>query len=65
MSIQCEHELNVTREKMERLRRRCDQIRRDTDGSAIDKLTLQSLIRMINQFEEEIAIYRARVPQAS
>ena len=62
MSIQSELELTVTREKMERLRRRCEQIRRDSDGAVIDRLTLQSLVRMINQFEEEIAMYQARVP---
>ena len=61
MNIQSELELRVTREKLERLRRRCQEIRDDSSDTTIDRLTLQSLRRTINQFEEEIAMYQAHV----
>ena len=54
-------EFRIVKSEMHAFRRRCEQIRQDSDGAPIDKLTLQSLVRMINQFEEEIATYQARV----
>ncbi len=61
MTIQSDWELKVTREKLNRLRQRSEEIRSDSTGTTIDKLTLQSLRRMVNELEEEIAVYQTRV----
>ena len=61
MTIQSDWELKVTREKLEGLRRRCEEIQSDSGNTTIDRLTLQSLRRMINQLQEEIAVYMSRV----
>ena len=60
MSIQSDSELKVTRAKVGRLRQRRQEIRDAPDGTAIEKLTLQSLSRMINQLQEEIAMFETR-----
>jgi len=61
MTIQSDWELKVAREKLQGLRRRCEETRTNSTGTTIDKLTLQSLRRMANQLEEEIAVYLTRV----
>ncbi len=61
MSIHSDWELKVTREKLQGLRRRYEEIQMDSRKTTIDTLTLHSLRRMINQLQEEIALYQSRV----
>ncbi len=61
MNIQSDGELRVTRDKLQGLRRRYEQIKSDSRKTTIDRLTLQSLRRIINQLQEEIALYQSRV----
>ncbi|TWU25808.1 hypothetical protein [Bythopirellula polymerisocia] len=65
MNIESECELNVTREKLAKLRARFEEVRRNATDKPIDKLTLQSLKRMINQLAEEIVVYESRIGAGS
>jgi hypothetical protein len=64
MSIQSEHEYEVTYEKLQRMEKRYREICDHPDGSHIEQLTLQSLRRLINQMKEEMALFRTRVQHA-
>ncbi|QEG33173.1 hypothetical protein [Bythopirellula goksoeyrii] len=65
MNIVSECELKVAREKLAKLRTRHEEVRREATEKPLDKLTLQSLMRTINQLEEEIVVYESRVGASS
>lgn len=61
MSLKNDIELNNTREKLQRLEKRYEELRCDTsEDEHVRELTLRSLKGTINQFKEEIARYEAR-----
>jgi hypothetical protein len=64
MSIQSEHEYEVTCAKLQQLEKRYREICEHPDHSHIERLTLQSLRRMINQRKEEMAMFKARAQHA-
>lgn len=63
MTLKNEIELANTRAKLRELEDRYEARRRDSGGAApnphVRELTLQSLKRLINQLQEEIARYQA------
>ena len=61
MELKDERELEVTREKLRSLEARYQSVSQDPgDDAHIQELTLQSLKRMINQMNDEIARYESR-----
>ena len=66
MNLQCERELETTREKLRWLEECYEEEKRSPDGDAqAQELTLQSLKHMINQLKEEIVRYESRQVVAS
>ena len=63
MSLNNEREVANTRMKLARLEARYEALRRDANGDRrLRELSMTSLKRLINQFNEEIARYEARQP---
>lgn len=61
MSIQNDHQLEVTRIKLRQLEERVAMLRNQEAGDAhVHELTLRSLMSLVNQLREEIARYTAR-----
>jgi hypothetical protein len=60
MTLTSEREVEYTRRKLARLEARYQELRNATSGNQrIRELTMFSLKRLINQFQEEIARYQA------
>ncbi len=60
MSIQNDHELAVTRKKLQQLEERVETIKgQAVTDSHVRELTLRSLKSLVNQLREEIARYTA------
>ncbi len=64
MSIQSEHEYEVTYGKLQRLEKRYREIADQPDHTDIERLTLLSLRRVMNQLKEEMALFKTRVQHA-
>lgn len=63
MSIENEVALWNTRAKLERVQARYDALRQEAAGDSHTRdLTLRSLKKLINQFQEEVARYEAHQP---
>lgn len=63
MRLQNETEVNNTREKLRLLEESYDELRVETDGDVeLRQASMASLMRLINQFKEEIARYEAHRP---
>lgn len=61
MSLQNQHEVELTRQKLARLESRYEALRADTnEDSRVRQLSMISLKRLINQFKEEIVRYESR-----
>jgi len=60
MILQSERELNHTKEKLRLLEETYDEVQSETtEDEHLQELELESLRRLINQLEEEIARYEA------
>ncbi|NLX98452.1 MAG: hypothetical protein GXY83_20015 [Rhodopirellula sp.] len=58
MNMQCEHDLEATRQKLKRLQEHYERRLRDaSDHSRARELSLRSLKSMMNQLTEEIVRY--------
>ena len=65
MDLRDERELANTREKLRRLEARYEAHCTETGGDEeLREITMESLMRTINQLKEEIARYEARHPVA-
>lgn len=63
MRLQSERELQNTRAKLESLEASYEALRIETGGDEeLREASMESLMRLINQFREEIARYEARQP---
>ena len=59
MTIESPLELEVTREKLAMLERRCQEMRAAAPLSYTQKLSLRSLCNLANQLKEQIARYES------
>lgn len=65
MNLKNDLELANTREKLRLLEQSYEEARQETDGDEeLREIEMESLMRLINQFKEEIARYQARQPAA-
>jgi polyhydroxyalkanoate synthesis regulator phasin len=63
MNLQSDHELENTRRKLRELEDEFEAAKkRPSDNVHVREATLNSLRRLINQLQEEIARYEARQP---
>lgn len=62
MTLQSEHEVNNTRAKLKLLEESYDELRNEPGDDEVRDASMESLMRLINQFTEEIARYEARRP---
>jgi hypothetical protein len=63
MTLNSRRELEITRQKLQRLESMRAEAASDTDGDAeLREAELESLQRQINQFKEQIARFEARQP---
>jgi hypothetical protein len=61
MELKNEREVEVTREKLQRLETRYNELRHEqASDPLLRELTLRSYMRMINQMKEEILRFEAR-----
>lgn len=52
-----------SREKLRLLAESCEELRKETGGDAeLREASMESIMRLINQLNEEIARYEARLP---
>jgi hypothetical protein len=66
MTIQTQRQLKNTKEKLRKLQEQYKQSQERPSANAYTrKLTLQSLVKMINQLKEEISVYQAHAASSS
>lgn len=65
MTLESPLELEVTREKLAMLERRCQEIRASAPLSYTQTLSLRSLCNLANQLKEQIARYQSHQNAAS